>query len=57
MPLTMAQLERLSLPVLVARLIHSRHHLLALRICAMLGLPSDQVDPAEPVRINPEELT
>ena len=39
----MDQLNRLSLPVLVGRLINSHHHLLALRICKMLGLPTDQV--------------
>ena len=42
-PLTMAQLERLTLPGLVTRLIHGRHHLLALRIATSLGLPTDQV--------------
>ncbi len=38
----MAQLERLTVPALAARLVHSRHHLLALRMCRMMGLPTDQ---------------
>lgn len=41
-PLTMAQLERLTVPALATRLVHSRHHLLALRMCQMMGLPTDQ---------------
>ena len=42
MPLTMRQLERLSVPALTARLVHSRHHLLALRVCRMMDLPTEQ---------------
>ena len=38
----MAQLELLTVPALAARLVHSRHHLLALRMCQMMGLPTDQ---------------
>ena len=38
----MAQLDRLTVPALAARLVHSRHHLLALRVCQMMGLPTDQ---------------
>jgi hypothetical protein len=41
-PLTMAQLERLSVPALATRLVHSRYHLLALRMCRMMDLPTDQ---------------
>ncbi|GBF95901.1 hypothetical protein Rsub_08492 [Raphidocelis subcapitata] len=36
-PLTAAQLEALTLPVLVSRLVSLRHHLLAYRIAEMLG--------------------
>jgi hypothetical protein len=43
LPVSMAQLEALSLPVLVARLTASRRHLLALRISRVMGLPEEPV--------------
>mmetsp|Transcript_12464 Transcript_12464/g.35002 ORF Transcript_12464/g.35002 Transcript_12464/m.35002 type:complete len:872 (-) Transcript_12464:151-2766(-) len=43
LPLTMAQLAVLSMPVLVARLTAARRHLLALRISNMMGLPEEPV--------------
>eukprot|EP00884_Botryococcus_braunii_P014410 jgi/Botrbrau1/22970/Bobra.0030s0042.1 len=42
-PLTLAQMEALSLPVLISRLVNARRHLLALRISQVLGLPTDKV--------------
>ena len=42
-PLTLAQLEALTPPVLVARLINARRHLLALRVAEMLGMDTDKV--------------
>ncbi|KAI8468744.1 MAG: vacuolar protein sorting-associated protein 16 [Monoraphidium minutum] len=43
LPLTMAQLEALTLPVLVSRLVVARHYLLAYRIADMLGGGRDAV--------------
>lgn len=42
-PITMTQLEALSMPVLVARLTASRRHLLALRVSRMMGLREEPV--------------
>eukprot|EP00873_Tetraselmis_striata_P045222 jgi/Tetstr1/465486/TSEL_010170.t1 len=43
LPITMAQLEALSMPVLVARLTASHRHLLALRISSVMALPQEPV--------------
>ena len=43
LPLTHTQLEALTMPVLVSRLVNARRHLLALRIAEMLGLGADMV--------------
>lgn len=43
MPLTMHQLSRLTLDVLVSRLTLRNHHLLALRICELLKLKKENV--------------
>ncbi|KAK9823042.1 hypothetical protein WJX81_002597 [Elliptochloris bilobata] len=43
LPLTLAQLEALTPPVLVARLVAGRRHLLALRIAGALGLSAEGV--------------
>lgn len=45
LPLTLAQLEALSLPVLVARMVGARRYLLAFRIAEMLGAGQEQVMP------------
>jgi hypothetical protein len=42
-PLTLAQLEALTLPTLISRLVNARRHLLALRISQVLGLPLHKV--------------
>ena len=42
-PLTLAQLEALTPPVLVDRLINAKRHLLALRVAEMLGMETDKV--------------
>eukprot|EP00891_Asterochloris_glomerata_P007024 jgi/Astpho2/7024/e_gw1.00107.12.1_t len=43
LPLTHTQVEALTMPVLVSRLVNARRHLLALRIAEMLGLGADVV--------------
>lgn len=43
LPLSLAQLEALSLPVLVSRLVAGRRYLLAFRIAEMLGAGQEQV--------------
>ncbi|KAK9815234.1 hypothetical protein WJX72_000416 [[Myrmecia] bisecta] len=43
MPLTLPQLEALTLEVLVARLVNARRHLLALRIASMIGMGPEKV--------------
>ena len=45
LPLTHTQVEALTMPVLVSRLVNARQHLLALRIAEMLGLGADMVGP------------
>ena len=45
LPLTHTQVEALTMPVLVSRLVNARRHLLALRIAEMLGLGADVVGP------------
>lgn len=42
-PLTLGQLEALTPPVLVDRLINAKRHLLALRVAEMLGIETDKV--------------
>lgn len=45
-PLTLRQLDKMTMPVLIQRLVSMHHHLLALRIAAAVGLKSDPVMPA-----------
>lgn len=45
LPLTAAQAEALTLPVVVSRLINGRRHLLALRIATLLGMGPEKVRP------------
>ncbi len=42
-PMTVGQLHEVTLPGLIARLSKRCHHLLAMRICEWVGLPTDQV--------------
>ena len=51
LPLTHTQVEALTMPVLVSRLVNSRRHLLALRIAEMLGLGADVVGPGLSSRV------
>lgn len=43
LPLTAAQAEALTMPVVVSRLINARRHLLALRIATLLGMDTGKV--------------
>jgi hypothetical protein len=43
LPLTAAQAEALTQPVVVSRLVNARRHLLALRIAALLGMDTGKV--------------